>query len=165
MFVTVDVSYNCYPDSKSHTGFSFHLGRFSGTVFAFSRKQAIIADSSTSAEFIGTHKACQQIGWTQNLLSEMGVPISSPTVVYQDNMSTIKLIAHKGNEARTKHIDLRDNVIREFLQQARIVVRYLSTENMIADMLTKPLPGPSFSRLTSRLLNLSPPTDLDLTLV
>ena len=64
--------------------------------FAFSRKQAIIADSSTSAEFIGTHKACQQIGWTQNLLSEMGVPISSPTVVYQDNMSTIKLIAHKG---------------------------------------------------------------------
>ena len=165
LFVTVDVSYNCYPDSKSHTGFSFHLGRFSGAVFAFSRKQAIIADSSTAAEFIGTHKACQQIGWTQNLLSEMGVSISSPTVVYQDNLSTIKLIAHKGNEARTKHIDLRYNVIREFLQQARIVVRYLSTENMIADMLTKPLPGPSFSRLTSRLLNLSPPTDLDLTLV
>ena len=74
--------------------------------FAFSRKQAIIADSSTSAEFIGTHKACLQIGWTQNLLSEMGVPISSPTVVYQDNMSAIKLIAHKGNEARTKHIDI-----------------------------------------------------------
>ena len=107
LFVTVDVSYNCYTDSKSHTGFTFHLGRFSGAVFTFSRKQAIIADSSTSAEFIGTHKACQQIGWTQNLLSEMGVPISSPTVVYQDNMSTIKLIAHKGNEARTKHIDLR----------------------------------------------------------
>ena len=131
----------------------------------FSRKQAIIADSSTSAEFIGTHKACQQIGWTQNLLSEMGVPISSPTEVYQDNMSTIKLIVHKGNETRTKNIDLRYNIIREFLQQKRIVVRYLPTEYMIADMLTKPLPGPSFSRLTSRLLNISPLTDLDLTLV
>ena len=84
----------------------------------------------------------------------MGVPISSPTVVYQDNMSTIKLIAHKGNEARTKYIDLRYNIIREFLQQKRIVVRYLPTESMIADMLTKPLPGPSFSRLTSCLLNM-----------
>ena len=65
----------------------------------------------------------------------------------------------------TKHINLRYNIIRAFLQQARIVVRYLPTESMITDMLTKPLPGPSFSRLTSRLLNLSPPTDLDLTLV
>ena len=65
----------------------------------------------------------------------------------------------------TKHINLRYNIIRAFLQQARIVVRYLPTESMIADMLTKPLPGPSFSRLTSRLLNISPPTDFDLTLV
>ena len=80
-------------------------------------------------------------------------------------MSTIKLIAHKGNEARTKHIGLRYNIIREFLQQKRIVVRYLPTEYMIADMWTKPLPGPSFSRLTSRLLNISPPKDFDLTLV
>ena len=165
LYVTVDVSYNCYNDSKSHTGFSFHLGRFSGAVFAFSRKQSIIADSSTSAEFIGTHAACQQIAWTQNLLSEMGIPMTSPTVVYQDNMSTIKLIHHKGNEARTKHIDLRYNLIREFFQKKRIVVKYLPTDHMIADMLTKPLPGPAFSRLSTRLLNLSPPNDMDLTLI
>jgi hypothetical protein len=165
LYVTVDVSYNCYADSKSHTGFSFHLGRFSGAVYAFSKKQIITADSSTAAEFIGTHKACQQIGWTQNLLSEMGIPILSPTVVYQDNMSTIKLIHHKGNEARTKHIDLRYNVIREFLQKQKIIVKYLPTEYMIADMLTKPLSGLLFSRLSTRLLNLSPPTDMDLTLV
>jgi len=141
------------------------LGHFSGTVFAFSKKQLITADSSTAVEFIGTHKACQQIGWTQNLLSEMGIPILSPTVVYQDNMSTIKLIHHKGNEARTKHIDLRYNVIREFLQKQKIIVKYLPTEYMIADMLTKPLSGLLFSRLSTRLLNLSPPTDMDLTLV
>ena len=95
----------------------------------------------------------------------MGIPILSPTVVYQDNMSTIKLIHHKGNEARTKHIDLRYNVIREFLQKQKIIEKYLPTEYIIADMLTKPLSGLLFSRLSTRLLNLSPPTDMDLTLV
>ena len=32
MYVTADASYNCYADSKSHTGISIHLGRFSGSV-------------------------------------------------------------------------------------------------------------------------------------
>ena len=64
-----------------------------------------------------------------------------------------------------QRIDLRYNLIREFFQKKRIVVKYLPTDHMIADMLTKPLPGPAFSRLSTRLLNLSPPNDMDLTLI
>ena len=44
LYATVDVSYNCHADWKSHTGVSVHYGRLS-----------IIADSSTAAEFIGAH--------------------------------------------------------------------------------------------------------------
>ena len=36
MYVTADASYNCYADSKSHTGISIHLGRFSGSVSSLS---------------------------------------------------------------------------------------------------------------------------------
>ena len=52
---TVDVSYNCHADSKSHTGVTVHYGRFSTPFIPMSKKQSIIADSSTAAEFIGTH--------------------------------------------------------------------------------------------------------------
>ena len=89
---------------------------------------------------------------TISLESEMEVPILSPTLVYQDNMSTIKLITHKVNEATTKHIDLRYNVIQEFLQKQRAVVRYLPTEPMIADMLTKPLSEPRIYLLLQILI-------------
>ena len=39
----VDASYNCYTDSKSHTGVSLHLGRFSGSFLSLSKKQPVLA--------------------------------------------------------------------------------------------------------------------------
>ena len=70
LHVMCDVSYNCYPDSsKSHTGVSLHFGRYSCAFMTISKKQTIIADSSTVAEFIGTHAAVKAILWVRNLLS------------------------------------------------------------------------------------------------
>jgi hypothetical protein len=132
---------------------------------SFSKKQKIIADSSTVAEFIGTHASCQTIAWVTNLLTEMKIKLKQPVTLYQDNTSTINIMYKKGNEARTKHIDLRFNIIREFIQQKKVTVKHLQTDYMIADTLTKPLSGPSFLRHKIRLMNQSPPTDTDLTLI
>jgi len=165
LYVTTDASYDCHLDSKSHTGVSFHLGRFSGSFISLSKKQKVTADSSTVAEFIGAHTSCQIIAWVTNLLSEMKIRLKQPVTLYQDNTSTIKILYKKGNEARTKHIDLRYNIIREFIQQGRIVVKHLPTDYMISDTLTKPLSGPPFLRHKIRLLNQRPPTDTDLTLI
>ena len=61
-----------------------------------SKKQSIIADSSTVAEFIGTHAAVKAILWVRNLLSKLGHPQpQATTVLYQDNESNIKMIFHK----------------------------------------------------------------------
>jgi hypothetical protein len=157
LFVTADSSFNCYSDSKSHTGVTVHLGQFSGAVMSFCGKQSIIADSSTVAEFIGAHQACKIIAWVQNLLSEMDVHLTQPATLFQDNEATIRILHHKSNEARTKHIALRYNMIREFIQEGLIVVKHLSTDLMTADTLTKALSGPSFTRHQIRILNLSPP--------
>ena len=37
-----------------------------------SKKQSIIADSSTAAEFIGAHTGAQAIMWARNFLEELG---------------------------------------------------------------------------------------------
>ena len=65
----VDASYNCYTDSKSHTGISLRLGRYSGSFLSLSKKQSILADSATVSEFVGTYLAVQKILWAQNLLT------------------------------------------------------------------------------------------------
>ena len=59
-----DAPFNCYSDSKSHTGVTVHFGQFSeAVIISFCGKQSIIADSSTEAEFIGAHQACKIIAW------------------------------------------------------------------------------------------------------
>ena len=158
LFVTADSSFNCYSDSKSHTGVTVHLGQFSGAVMSFCGKQSIIAYHSTVAELIGAHHACKIIAWVQNFLSEMDVKLTQPATLFQDNEATIRILHHKINEARTKYIALRYNMIREFIQEGLIVVKHLSTDLMTANTLTKALSGPAFTRHQIRLLNLSPPS-------
>jgi hypothetical protein len=153
IFAYVDASYNCYTDSKSHTGVSLHLGQHSRAFLSLSKKQTIVADSSTVAEFVATHSACQKILWAQNLLQELGFPLAIPTTLYQDNQSTIRLIMHKGSSGRTKHIALRFNMIRDCVKNNQIGIEYLCSENMTADTLTKPLGSLLFPAHQARLLN------------
>ena len=82
--------------------------------------------------------------------------------MYQDNMSTIRLIGHKGNTGRMKHIALRYDFVREQVRLGTIRIEHLHTTKMTADTLTKPL-GPSlFAQHAIRLLNTSPPDPDDL---
>jgi hypothetical protein len=148
----VDSSYNCYSDSKSHTGISLHLGFDSGSFLALSKKQSVTADSSTVAEYIASHTACQKILWAKNLLTELGcVP---KVFLHQDNTSTINLLKHTGNSGRTKHIALRYNMIRETIRDHNIKIIYTPTTDMTADILTKPLGLNLFTTHQHKLLGM-----------
>ena len=72
-------------------------------------------------------------------------------------MSTIRLILHKGNSGRTKHIALRYNMTRECVQHNDIKIKYLQKDQMIADTLTKSLGAVLFPIHQERILNLHPP--------
>ena len=82
--------------------------------------------------------------------------------MYQDNMSTIRLIGHKGNTGRMKHIALRYDFVREQVRLGTIRIEHLHTTKMTADTLTKPLGLSLFAQHAIRLLNTSPPDPDDL---
>ncbi len=56
--------------------------------------------------------------------------------------------------ARTasKHIDLADHYAREQQEAGTITITYVSTKDMIADVLTKPLAQADFARHTKKLV-------------
>ena len=122
-----------------------------------SKKQSILADSTTVSEFVGTHSAVQKVLWAHNLLTELGYLSAIPTTLFQDNKSTSCLISHKGDSGRTKHIALRFNMIREGVKNNNITIEYLPSEQMTADTLTKPLGSILFPLHQRRLLNTSLP--------
>ena len=77
-------------------------------------------------------------------------------------MSTIRLIGHKGNTGRMKHIALRYDFVRKQVRLGTIRIEHLQTTKMTADTLTKPLGAILFVQHALRLLNTSPPSTDDL---
>jgi hypothetical protein len=154
LYATVDASYASHQDRKSHTGFTLHIGKSSGSVCSKSKKQTITADSSTVAEFIATHVAAKEIMWARTFLMELGYPQHDPTILFEDNQSTIAMINNHCNTQRTKHVDIRYNLIREQVQLRLIQMQYLPTDDMISDVLTKPLGLAPFLRLRPKLLGM-----------
>ena len=73
-------------------------------------------------------------------------------VLCQDNKSTICL-ANKGcsMSERTRHIKIRYFFIRHYIDANKIVIEYMPTDDMITDIMTKPLHGTTFRKLANVL--------------
>jgi hypothetical protein len=149
----VDAAYGVHADGKSHSGASISLG--AGAVHVKSSKQKIVSRSSTEAELIAVTDATSQIIWTRNFLSEQGYDMHE-AIINQDNRSTIAM-AERGRSTseRTRHIDIRHFFIKDRIESGEVKLEYLPTEEMIADILTKPLQGALFRKLRSKLMNLN----------
>ena len=58
-----------------------------------------------------------------------------------------------GNQmhARTKHFDIRLYFLRDTIENKKIILEYLPTKQMVADILTKGLPSPHTQVLSQKL--------------
>jgi hypothetical protein len=70
-------------DCKSVTGFCIFLG--DSLISWKSKKQSIISQSSTKAEYCVMASTTKEIVWLCWLLADMGVFFSHPTLMYCDN--------------------------------------------------------------------------------
>ena len=74
-------------DRRSTSGYIFSFG--SGAVSWSSKKQPIVALSSTEAEYRGAAMAACEIAWLHKLLQDLGHNVSGAVTLYCDNMSSI----------------------------------------------------------------------------
>jgi hypothetical protein len=136
---------------KSHTEAVIGLG--SGPFWAESSLQKLNSRSSTGAVLIVVIDAADQLLWTQSFLLSQGYT-TRPAVIFQDNMSIIALLKiGRSISERTRHIAIRYFFLEDRINSNEVCIQYLSTDEMIADILTKPLPGEQFHRLRNLLLN------------
>lgn len=95
--------------------------------------------SSTEAEFVALSVCCQELLWTKKLLRDLGEEEPESVVVWEDNQSCIKMVESDRIENRSKHIDTKHAFTKDLRQRGVIDLRYLSTDRMEADIMTKPL--------------------------
>lgn len=125
---------------RSTTGYSFSLG--SGAISWSSKRQPTVALSTTEAEYMALCEATREAIWLRLLLRDIGYTQQSATIIYGDNQGSLALARNPVHHSRVKHIDIRHHFVRECLEDHTVDVQYCDTQNMVADVLTKPLPRP-----------------------
>jgi hypothetical protein len=131
---------------------SAHIVMMAGAATCwFSKKQPVVAISSTEAEHYALSEAVKEVLWARQLCREVGMKLIGPTVVLQDNQSTIAIALNPIQHQRVKHMDVRVHFLRDHLEKEDITLAWCPTEDMIADVLTKALPGPTHRKFVELL--------------
>ena len=77
-----------------------------GAVSWSSKKQSIVALSTTKAEYIAATHAVKEALWIWMFLTEIARPLLHPVTLYCDNQSAISVSKNDQFCVQTKHIDI-----------------------------------------------------------
>ena len=80
------------------------------------------------------------IQWEQMEGADPPQSSRAATTIFVDNQGAMKITENPQFHNRTKHIDISYHFIRDTLAAGEIVLQYLPTAGMVADIMTKPLP-------------------------
>uniref|UniRef100_A0A2N9HHI0 Reverse transcriptase Ty1/copia-type domain-containing protein n=1 Tax=Fagus sylvatica TaxID=28930 RepID=A0A2N9HHI0_FAGSY len=142
-------------DRRSTTGYCFLLG--SSLISWRSKKQSVVARSSTEAEYRALADTTSELLWLRWLLQDLGVSTSSATPIYCDNRSAIQIARNDVFHERTKHIEIDCHLVRHHLLQGSLQLVSVSSHDQLADIFTKSHPTGRFRDLVSKLQLVSHP--------
>jgi hypothetical protein len=135
-------------DRKRTSGTCWFLGR--SLVSWASKKQNLVALSTTKAEYVAAGYCCAQLLWIRQTLRDYGYKLSKVPLLC-DNESAIHMADNPVEHSHTKHIDIRYHFLRDHQQKRDIEIAYVSTHNQLADIFTKTLDEKTFSKIRNEL--------------
>ena len=154
----VDGSHQIHEDCRGQTGSLVTFGQ--GAVASSSNKMKCNTKSSTETEIISFADKLADIVWMRYFLECQGYTIDE-YIVFQDNMSAMSLEKNGrvSSSKRTKHIKAKYFLIKDYYDAEEIDIKFCPTDEMWADILTKPLQGQRFRDMRAFLQNC--PRDYD----
>ena len=137
-FVDADWA-GCSDDRRSYTGYAFILA--GAAVSWEAKKQRTVALSTTEAEYMALAEGSKEAIYLRSFLQELEMEVPK-VVLFNDNQGAGELVKNPIFHSRTKHTDIRHHFIRDAYEQQKIEPKYMRTEDMTADILTKALFAP-----------------------
>jgi hypothetical protein len=136
-------------DRRSTSGYCIFLGN--NLVSWSAKKQPTVSRSSTKAEYRSLALTCAELLWLQYLLTELRVPLAAPPTLWCDNIGVTFLASNPMFHSRTKHVEIDFHFVREKVVANELFVRFLCSQDQLADSMTKPLPTARFQFLRTKL--------------
>ncbi len=127
---------------RSPSDYVFSVG--SGAISWSSKRQPTVALSSCEAEYLGRTQATKEAIWLKMLLAQLDTLTSKQSlqavIIHCDNQGALALAKNPQFHSRSKHIDIQWHYQSERLENRSVELRYIPTEEQVADGLTKALP-------------------------
>ena len=122
---------------KAINGYIFQLGQ--GTISWSSKRQNLVPLSVYEGELQALAYATQEAIWLKHFVGEVLQTNPTTITIYSDNEAAIHTVKREEMtfNMRTKHLDLRKDFVRCYIDNGYIDVKYVRTENQPADLLTK----------------------------
>ena len=138
--------------AKSRSGWAIFYAKC--PIIWASKLQSQVALSTTEAKYIAMSMALRDVIPVMELLEEMRerkhrVICDNPIVyckVFEDNSGALELARLPKLRPRTKHINTCYHHFREHVRLGLITIHPVSTDDQIADILTKPLAQNTFCK-------------------
>jgi hypothetical protein len=134
---------------KSTTGIVFMVN--CAPILWKSKLQTIVAQSTCEAEFVAAAMGVREVLW----LRQVVYLLSSEKLMnlFCDNESALSLLESTVPKVtgRTKHIDVQYWLVRDHIMKGNIIPRFVATEKMLADGLTKPYSGPEMQGYLAKI--------------
>jgi hypothetical protein len=125
-----------------------------------SQRQYSVALSTAEAEYMECghcrqrNAATQEAMFLKQLFHEFHQDSGSAITIHEDNQSCTAPSKNSMTTRRSKHMDVRHHFCREKVESGDLEVEYCATENMLADVLTKPLVSARHSKLSNAIMGL-----------
>ncbi|KAL0296149.1 UNVERIFIED_CONTAM: Retrovirus-related Pol polyprotein from transposon RE2 [Sesamum radiatum] len=140
---------SCLDSRRSITRFYVLLG--SSLVSWKTKKQATVSRSSTEVEYHNMASTVCELLWLSYLLRDFCISVQQPIPFWCDNKAALHITANPDFHERTKHLDIDCHLVRDQFKLGFISPSHISGSGQPADLFTKALPAPVFSRLLSKL--------------
>lgn len=135
---------------KSTSGFVALYNK--NTISWFSKKQTCVALSTMEAEYLSASSAAQELVNLRGIVSEFEQKNEKLVSLKVDNNSAISMVKTFQNSKRGKHIDIRAHFIKDLYIKNVIDVQYVSSNENLADLFTKPLCKDKFLNFRSVIM-------------
>lgn len=136
-------------DSRSQYGYAIFHG--SNLISWTSKKQKVVARSSTESEYRSLAYIAAELIWIQQLLTDLYMPLIRPPLLLCDNVGAIFMTKNPVIQTRSKHIVLDFHFIRELVESNSLHVRHISSVDQMTDIFTKALSKDRIFQLRSKL--------------
>jgi hypothetical protein len=118
-----------------------------------SKGQPTVTLSSTESEYVALCETVREVKFISQVLESLEIGYKKPIRVHVDNIGAIFLSENRNSSERTKHIDIKYHYIREQIDVGLIEVKFVKSEENLADLFTKNLKGELFECHASKLVN------------